>query len=286
MPRPIKQGLDYFPLDVDFDDKVSLYLIEHEAEGLSVLITLWQLIYKNSYYINCHDDLKLLIKHRINVDISTIDSCILSLLSRDIFSQKLFEEYKILTSRSVQKRFFEASSRKKEIIVIKEFLLIDISDYNNLVFVDINSINVDIYPQSKVKEIKVKEIKVSNNSVDNSVDNFSQKELSDFIHKYFLDFTPLRKPNFSLHIKPVLDFFQQIPEPLTQKDILTCVQNSFAKIKPGSKVRIDYLVSNINSSIISRREYLLSKQKQSEAKEFPRAVKSQPQSLATILSSI
>ena len=28
MPRPIKEGLDYFPLDVDLDDKI--YMVECE----------------------------------------------------------------------------------------------------------------------------------------------------------------------------------------------------------------------------------------------------------------
>lgn len=53
MARPIRQGIDYFPLDVDFDDKIEMYMIEKEAVGLAVLITTWQLIYKNEgYYIN------------------------------------------------------------------------------------------------------------------------------------------------------------------------------------------------------------------------------------------
>ncbi len=36
MARPAKQGIDYFPLDVDFDDKIEMYLIEKEAVGLAV----------------------------------------------------------------------------------------------------------------------------------------------------------------------------------------------------------------------------------------------------------
>jgi len=288
MPRPIKEGLDYFPLDCDFDDKVSLYLIEHEAVGLAVLITLWQLIYKHGFYIGYKVDTRLLIKQRINLSLDKIDSCINSLLVRDIFSQSLFSQYSILTSRSIQKRFFEASTRKKEIHAIKEYLLIDVSAYNNLVITNINPINDDIYPQSKVKEIKVKEIKKEEikekqKSVCNIVDNLTQKELSDFIYHKYSDFTPLKKPNFDSHIKPILSLFNHIPEPLSANDILICISQGFSKIPTGKKVRIDYLLSNINNLIISRQEHFLNKQKQLDNQVSMHSYSTQ--SLSSVLDS-
>ncbi len=37
MARPTKQGLDYFLVDVQFDDKVELHIAEEGSDGLSVL---------------------------------------------------------------------------------------------------------------------------------------------------------------------------------------------------------------------------------------------------------
>lgn len=145
MARPTKQGIDYFSLDVNFDDKTELYLIETEAIGLAVMITLWQLIYQNEgYYINYTDDLHLLIKRRINVDINTIDECINTMFKRCILNQPLYEKYGILTSKAIQKRYFDAAKRKKVVKVDKKYLLINLSNYENIVNININTIDVNI----------------------------------------------------------------------------------------------------------------------------------------------
>ncbi len=48
MARPFKEGLDYFPLDVDFldDKKVKLIKAEFGAKGILVLIYLLTLVIK------------------------------------------------------------------------------------------------------------------------------------------------------------------------------------------------------------------------------------------------
>ncbi|NBI08388.1 hypothetical protein D3Z33_16160, partial [Senegalia massiliensis] len=95
-------------------------------------------------------------------------------------------EYKILTSKGIQKRFLEAVSRRKDINVILEYLLIDLdNDYSNLVNVNINSINDNRSTQSKVKKSKVKKSKEYNNKKnDGCCDDFdndllNEEELSD-----------------------------------------------------------------------------------------------------------
>jgi hypothetical protein len=142
MARKTKQGIDYFPLDVDFDDNVELFLLEKEYMGLAVLIITWQLIYKNDgYYIRNNDDLYLMIKKRISLDIENIKNCILSAVKRGIFNEVLHKKYKILTSSGIQKRYFDAGRKKKEIKITPEFILISISDYDNMVKVGINGVD-------------------------------------------------------------------------------------------------------------------------------------------------
>lgn len=142
MARPTKQGIDYFPLDVQFDEKIELYLIEKEATGLAVMITLWQLIYQNEgYYITNSKDLSLLVKRRINADRNDIDTCINVMLQRGIFDKELHNKYGVLTSRAVQKRYFDAAKRKKEVKVAIKYILIDVSSYENIVNVYTNRVN-------------------------------------------------------------------------------------------------------------------------------------------------
>jgi hypothetical protein len=145
MGRLTKQGIDYFPLDVQFDDKSELYLIEKEAVGLAVMITLWQIIYQNEgYFINNSSDLHLLIKRRINVNINDINDCINAMLKRGILDARLYEKHGILTSKAIQKRYFDAAKRKKEVRVIRAFIVTNLDSYTNLINVDINNIDVDI----------------------------------------------------------------------------------------------------------------------------------------------
>lgn len=151
MARPTKQGVDYFPVDVQFDDKIELYLLEKESEGLAVLITLWQLIYQNEgYYIKNGKDLFLLIKKRTNVPINIIDSCINLLLDRGIFSKPLHKKHKILTSKAIQKRYFISASKKKIVYYNIDYIIkgIDVSE---------NSVNVGRNATKEEVEEDIKE---------------------------------------------------------------------------------------------------------------------------------
>ena len=160
MARPTKQGIDYFPLDCQFDDKIEMYVIEKGAIGLSVLISVWQMIYSNEgYYIQNNKDLHLLLKRRINVDANEVSDCINVCLERNIFDKSLHKKHHILTSKAIQKRYLEAGKKKKEIKIVDTFLLIGVSAYENLVSVGTNSIdscgnatNVNVKEEEDVKE--------------------------------------------------------------------------------------------------------------------------------------
>lgn len=158
MARPTKQGIDYFPLDVEFDDKHQLYLIDKGATGLGVLVAIWQIIYSNGgYYILANSDLPLLVKKRVSVDINEVNACINSMIERGVFDKNLHDQFGILTSRGIQKRFFEAAKRKKEVVYNSDFVLIDVSAYKNLVNVNINPVNVNKNATNVKVKVNVKE---------------------------------------------------------------------------------------------------------------------------------
>jgi hypothetical protein len=132
MARPTKQGIDYFPLDTQFDDKIELLIAEMGAISLSILVTIWQLIYQNEgYYIADNDDLLLLVKRRINADINTTREVIIACIKRDIFSPEMSEQHGILTSKAIQKRYFLAANRKKNINVNNNYLCEGVNAGNN-----------------------------------------------------------------------------------------------------------------------------------------------------------
>lgn len=105
MARPQKIGLDYFSLDVSLDDKIELMEAECGLAGFAVLIKLWQKIYAEGYYIDWEEDHAMLFARKINAELSLVNSVITSCLNREIFNKELYEKYRILTSKGIQKVF-------------------------------------------------------------------------------------------------------------------------------------------------------------------------------------
>ena len=182
MARPQKNGLDYFPLDVDIDqdDKIALIEAQHGIVGFAIVIKLLMKIYKNSYFYEWTEKEQLLFSKRINVDINSINVVINDCVKWGLFDSNLLENKEILTSRGIQVRYLEAVGRRTKVEINKEYLLLDenaVNVYKNLVIVDINSDNEevsdDINPQSKVKESKEKKSKVNNNKEDSCSSDFN-----------------------------------------------------------------------------------------------------------------
>ena len=153
MARPTKSGIDYFPLDVELEDKVKILEAKHGLVGFAVWIKLMQKIYKHGYYIKWEEENKILFASEVNEPIEKINEIILDCVNYEIFNTKKFEKHNILTSRGIQKRYLEATKRRKEVEVCKHYLLTNgVNDYKNLVYVNNNSENVDNNSQSKVEE--------------------------------------------------------------------------------------------------------------------------------------
>ncbi|MCC2250041.1 DUF4373 domain-containing protein [Virgibacillus sp. AGTR] len=164
MARPTKEGLDYFPLDVDIDqdDKIALIEATHGLEGFGIIIKLLMKIYDNSYFYKWGEKEQLLFSRRVNVNINRVNDIINDCVKWGIFSKRLYEQHEILSSAGIQRRYLEASSRRKQVNITSDYLLLDekeVNAYKNLVIVNINSINEEFSAQSKVKESKGKESK-------------------------------------------------------------------------------------------------------------------------------
>ena len=170
MARPIKQGLDYFPMDVETDDKFELIEARHGITGFGVLVKLFQRIYKEGYYLQLSEELILIFSKRINVDINKVNEVINDCIKYNIFTEELYKKYNILTSCGIQKRFLTAIGRRKDVEMIKQFINVD----NNLINVNINVINYNISTQRKGKERKGKESKEAGDFIDNIISLFQE----------------------------------------------------------------------------------------------------------------
>ena len=151
MPSVGKTGIDYFPYDVDLSKDPKIEYIEalHGLLGYAIYLKLLEKIYCNGYYTNWSErDIVIFAKHNTidkDVCILIVNDCI----NEGLFDKKLYNDYKILTSSSIQKRYLKACERRKQINLTKEFLLLTeswINAYIKNVNVNILSLNVDILP--------------------------------------------------------------------------------------------------------------------------------------------
>jgi len=163
MPRPIKQGLNYFPIDIDMDndDKIELIEAVHGVEGFGIIVKLLMRIYREGYFYPWTEKEKTLFAGKINKDVEQVQAIVDDAIRWGFFDKKAYREHQVLTSSGIQKRYLEATKRRNEIKMYAKILLIDINEYINIVLVNNNPTNVNIYPQSKVKESKGKETSVN-----------------------------------------------------------------------------------------------------------------------------
>lgn len=179
MARPIKEGLSYFPLDVDsdYDDKLQLIESLYGPTGFASVIKIFMKIYSVGYYYKWEEKEELLMAKRIGIDSNSLKNIINDCVKYDLFDEELFKQYNILTSDGIQKRFFTAVGKRKVGLVIEDFLLIEKAEvvslcpkmtFKNVIQgkTQVNQGNTRVIQesstQSKVKETKVNKTKVNN----------------------------------------------------------------------------------------------------------------------------
>ena len=172
MARPIKQGIDYFPVDVGFLQDIKIRKITRACgiSAIPILLSLLISIFRDEgYYVGWDDEMSFLIADSVGVSEGAVIETVNKAVQVDFFNANMFNTYGILTSAGIQRRFFKAVERRKEVCYDARFLLISENVSNNPVNVSNNSRNAYDNQQSKVKESKEKNIY---NSDGEAVDNF------------------------------------------------------------------------------------------------------------------
>lgn len=168
MARTPMQGLEYFPLLTNLDDKFKMIEALHGIAGFGVAIKLFQKIYANNYHILADERFIIVFSNDINVDINSINVIINDSVKWGLFDKGIFDEFNVLTSRGIQKQYFSITHRRKTVEVIEDLLLISTPKDKNIrtvdniykINADINSINDDRSTQrEREREIKGKEKK-------------------------------------------------------------------------------------------------------------------------------
>lgn len=182
MARPLKTGLDYFPLDVRIFRDEKLRVLSYLGGPLAeiVYIRILTMIYENGYYLEYTIDSLARVLH-IDIGpqwhrIERISECINFCLEAGLFDKSLAVQG-VITAESVQKQYLLSTARRKDINIDKYWLLkpsesvrpadgsLSVSKENdnvnnNLVNVNNNQVNANISTQSKSKSKKDKLINI------------------------------------------------------------------------------------------------------------------------------
>ena len=176
MARPNKEGLDYFPFDVDFfsDEKIGSISGEFGIKGEITAIKLLCAIYRNGYFILWNDALKMsLLRGLPGISLELLEQIVTRLVRWGFFEQTLFSTVSVLTSKGIQERYFKAIKRRKDSSNYP-YLLVNVD--NNKVNVSNNEINVKTNP---IKERKGNKNRESLNTRETLFENFKNELLGD-----------------------------------------------------------------------------------------------------------
>ena len=178
MARPTKQGIDYYSLDVNFlrDIKVRKIRKACGPQSIEILLCLLGNIYRdNGYYIGWDEDSVFLVADEVGAKEGLVEEVVAKAVQSGFFDKWQFDQHQILTSRGIQKRFFEATAKRKAVEVNKLYLVNDdnnpnssgVNDGKNPASSVVNGGNNE---QSKVKESKLNQSNNSGNAREQSSD--------------------------------------------------------------------------------------------------------------------
>lgn len=201
MARPLKSGIDYFPLDCNFmkDIKVRKILRACGPSAIAVIVNLLCTIYQgDGYYMMWDEDTGFLIADDVGVKESFVHEVVKAAVQAEFFNAGMFDTRGILTSVGIQRRYKEATARRNNNALIADYNLLSnelsgVIAYNNPVNVDNNSINVDRSTQMIVDDSKVNKTKLD----DDDIGDACAQKLAEIIESSSSD-----AMDFLCHFKP------------------------------------------------------------------------------------
>lgn len=124
------KGLNYFPVDIHFfqSDKIAVIEADYGLKALAVVFKLLCRIYSEGFYMVWDERACKLFRLNACAECSAqeLRAIVEALVREGFFSAECFDRYGVLTSKGIQRRFFEAASRRKRLeIERRELLLVE-----------------------------------------------------------------------------------------------------------------------------------------------------------------
>ena len=234
MARPRKDGLDYFPVDVNFlsDLKIKKTIRAYGAQAVAVVMSVLATIYRdNGYFATYDDDLIFIIADELKLEDSYVKNVIEKLIEVDFLSKEQKEKNNILTSIGIQERYLKACERRVKTTLNVTYSLLNDSS-NELPQTESTpesglrkqkprstEVNDSKSTQSKVKESKVKnskeqeskqqesEKKINKNKINKNITSSSgQSEITELIEIYQENFG-VANSIVQLELEEMLDIY-------------------------------------------------------------------------------
>lgn len=251
MPRPQKEGIDYFPLDVNFfsDKKVKILKARFGADGITIYLYLLCEIYRAGYYIKFDDDALFITSNDLGMSPDKVKQVLKFLLERSLFDNILFQSDTILTSTGIQRRFQLAVKEraKKNPVEVQGFWLLNKTETESFIKVnpslnksgknDSNSgKNKDYSRELSLKESKGKESKEKNYK---NITYVPDRELNQAILNYIDYRKSIKKPMTEHAVTLLLKKLNELSgKPSEQIEILNqSIVNGWQGVFPLSEPR-------------------------------------------------
>lgn len=290
MARPNKIGLDYFSFDCDFfnDPKIKILQAKYGPDGLTLYIKILTEIYSQyGYYFPVNEDSILLIAGELNLPFDKVNEIIEFQVSKNLFSDVLYNSQQILTSVRIQRQYLSGTEKRSSISLQHEYLLIDpIKEKSNSHRAEIllnglgmpkhefrdtiTSIKDGNYNQIESESEIESEIEIESESeIEMSQKSFLKNEV-DFVKNLFNSYTKIHDPNYDLWIEPVLKEAHKVREGMTLDQNFEVIKEHFKLLKGKDKLNSGYLIDSIQSKITTKHQEILSIAKQRALKEAER----------------
>ena len=178
MARPIKKGLDYFPIDIDWKKGAMEYLYcMYGILGVAVIkLSLEPRIYGGEgYYVEYNERSSLIFSNEFGDQLSVIDvrdkkrsevydEIVQTAIEYGIFDKEMYRKYGILTYLDIQERYVRAKEKSQRVEMDGRYLLLsDVKIPKNVEIIVVYWEETRVfYPENSTKESKEKKSKEEN----------------------------------------------------------------------------------------------------------------------------
>jgi len=245
MARKAESGIDYFPINTDIihNPKVKLVVAEFGSKTTwAVLLPLYCKIYREKgYWIDWSDeDSKLLFaQDECKLELTVVNEVVQGCVRRFLFNKEVFDMFGVLTSDRIQENYIEATSRRKNVEIIEDFLVKNDSanikrENVNIIPLNVNIISKKVDTGTQKKKEKEKEIQKEKEIAS----QHPPEVLESF--KKFNEWIDANAPDIKkLKYQITIDQFVKLKMKYPKMNVVTDMLRSMHNYKPLTKSYVD-----------------------------------------------